>query len=98
MNLIKIYLKKIKIEKNYHTKKNPRFDVNYKERDQFLIRLDELDLSVRTLNSLTDQGVTTIGTLVFYEEKDLKTFPGMGATSLNEIKDMLDEDNILKDT
>ena len=89
MNLIKIYLKKIKIEKNYHTKKNPRFDVNYKERDQFLIRLDELDLSVRTLNSLTDQGVTTIGTLVFYEEKDLKTFPGMGATSLNEIKDML---------
>ena len=89
MNLIKIYLKKIKIEKNYHTKKNPRFDVNYKERDQFLIRLVELELSVRTLNSLTDQGVTTIGTLVFYEEKDLKTFPGMGATSLNEIKDML---------
>ena len=47
MNLIKIYLKKIKIEKNYHTKKNPRFDVNYKERDQFLIRLVELELSFK---------------------------------------------------
>ena len=89
MSSIKIYLKKIKLEASYQTQNNPRFDVNHNERDQFLIRLDELELSVRTLNSLTDQGVTTIGTLVFYEEKDLKTFPGMGATSLNEIKDML---------
>ena len=57
--------------------------------NELKIRLNELEFSVRALNSLTNQGVKTLGDLVSYKEKDLKTFPNMGQTSIDEIKEIL---------
>ena len=57
--------------------------------NELQIRLNELEFSVRALNSLTNQGVKTLGDLVCYKEKDLKTFPNMGQTSIDEIKEIL---------
>ncbi len=48
--------------------------------------LEELDLSVRALNSLHNEGIRTIGELVIRSDDDLLKFKNFGRKSLEEIK------------
>ena len=75
---------KIFLKKKYTISKLERIKNN-----ELQIRLNELEFSVRALNSLTNQDIKTLGDLVSYKEKDLKTFPNMGQTSIDEIKKIL---------
>nr|WP_315813946.1 MULTISPECIES: DNA-directed RNA polymerase subunit alpha C-terminal domain-containing protein [unclassified Bradyrhizobium] len=61
------------------------------EAAKFLSLVDELELSVRTSNCLTNGGIVYIGQLVQRTETDLITSPNFGRKSLNEIKEVLDE-------
>jgi DNA-directed RNA polymerase subunit alpha len=53
--------------------------------------VDQLNLSVRTMNCLRRGGITTVGELTTKTERDLLTLRNFGQKSLNEIKDKLAE-------
>jgi hypothetical protein len=58
-------------------------------KDNLLIPIAELELPVRAYNSLVNEGVKTLADLVVYKEKDLKRFPNLGQTSIDDIKKLL---------
>ena len=58
-------------------------------KDNLLIPIVELELPVRAYNSLVNEGVKTLADLVVYKEKDLKRFPNLGQTSIDDIKKLL---------
>lgn len=58
---------------------------------QFLRNVDGLELSTRSINSLLEAGITTLGQLVQMTETELKTTKNFGAKSLDEVKTMLRE-------
>ena len=41
------------------------------------------------MNSLSNQGIKTLNELIVYTENDLKSFPNMGRTTIDEIKNLL---------
>ena len=51
--------------------------------------VDELELTVRSLNCLTAENIKTIGQLVTKTENDLLKTPNLGRKSLKEIKEEL---------
>jgi DNA-directed RNA polymerase alpha subunit len=51
--------------------------------------IDELDLTVRSINCLTAENINTIGQLISKTENDLLKTPNLGRKSLKEIKDDL---------
>jgi DNA-directed RNA polymerase subunit alpha len=51
--------------------------------------VDQLNLSVRTMNCLRRGGIITVGELTTKSERDLLTLRNFGQKSLNEIKDKL---------
>jgi DNA-directed RNA polymerase subunit alpha len=51
--------------------------------------LEGLGLTTRTLHSLKEEGVDSVGALTSLSEKDLKKVPGIGERSLDEIKKQL---------
>jgi DNA-directed RNA polymerase subunit alpha len=53
--------------------------------------VDQLNLSVRTMNCLRRGGIITVGELTNKSERDLLTLRNFGQKSLNEIKDKLVE-------
>jgi DNA-directed RNA polymerase subunit alpha len=53
--------------------------------------VDQLNLSVRTMNCLRRGGIVTVGELTIKTERDLLTLRNFGQKSLNEIKDKLTE-------
>lgn len=53
--------------------------------------VEQLNLSVRTMNCLRRGGVSTVGELTTRTERDLLTLRNFGQKSLNEIKDKLAE-------
>ena len=53
--------------------------------------VDQLNLSVRTMNCLRRGGIVTVGELTTKTERDLLTLRNFGQKSLNEIKDKLAE-------
>ena len=53
--------------------------------------VDQLNLSVRTMNCLRRGGIATVGELTTKSERDLLTLRNFGQKSLNEIKDKLAE-------
>jgi DNA-directed RNA polymerase subunit alpha len=53
--------------------------------------VDQLNLSVRTMNCLRRGGIITVGELTTKSERDLLTLRNFGQKSLNEIKDKLVE-------
>ncbi len=53
--------------------------------------VDQLNLSVRTMNCLRRGGIVTVGELTNKTERDLLTLRNFGQKSLNEIKDKLAE-------
>lgn len=77
------------MSKIYLKKKHSVSKIESIKSNELQIKLKDLEISVRALNSLTDQGVVTLGDLVSYKERDLKSFPSMGQTSINEIKELL---------
>ncbi len=56
----------------------------------FLRKVDELELSVRSANCLKNENVVYIGDLVLKTESDMMMTPNFGRKSLNEIKDVLE--------
>jgi DNA-directed RNA polymerase subunit alpha len=57
-------------------------------------RIENLNLSVRTLNALSNANIRTVGGLVRKKESDILDIPGMGQKGLSEIKKVLQEYNI----
>ncbi len=57
-------------------------------------RIENLNLSVRTLNALSNANIRTIGGLVRKKESDILEIPGMGQKGLSEIKKVLQEQGI----
>ena len=72
-------------------KKNYQAFVELENKDKLSIELKDLELSVRAMNSLSNQGIKTLGELIVYTENDLKSFPNMGRTSIEEIKNKLED-------
>lgn len=55
------------------------------------LRINEIELSVRSANCLQQANVETIGELVIMPEPEMLKFRNFGKKSLNEIKDKLEE-------
>lgn len=59
--------------------------------EKYNMPVDQLDLSVRTMNSLRRAGITTVGELVAKEEKELLSLRNFGQKSMGEVKEKLVE-------
>jgi len=60
------------------------------ELDPLLLRpVDELEFTVRSLNSLKAENIRCIGDLVLRTETELLKTPNLGRKSLDEIKEVL---------
>ena len=57
--------------------------------EQYNMPVEQLNLSVRTMNCLRRAGLATVGELVSKEEKELMGLRNFGKKSLNEIKERL---------
>ena len=55
------------------------------------LKIDEIELSVRSTNCLANANIETIGELVIMPESDMLRFRNFGKKSLTEIKQKLDE-------
>ena len=74
----------------FFKKKNYNALVKLENKDKLSIELKDLEFSVRSMNSLSNQGIKTLGELIVHTEYDLKSFPNMGKTSIEEIKNILE--------
>jgi len=59
--------------------------------DKLCLRIDEIELSVRSANCLAGANIDTIGELVSISERKMLEFKNFGKKSLNEIKAKLEE-------
>jgi DNA-directed RNA polymerase subunit alpha len=57
----------------------------------FLIKVEELELSVRSANCLKNDNIAYVGDLVQKTEAEMLRTPNFGRKALNEIKEMLAE-------
>ena len=64
------------------------------DEDFLKTRIENLTLSVRTLNALSNANIRTVGGLARKKEKDLLEIEGMGSKGVTEIKKVLGEYNI----
>ena len=66
-----------------------------RDRDEILrklsLRINEIELSVRSTNCLENANIETIGELVIMPESEMLCFRNFGKKSLTEIKQKLDE-------
>ncbi len=66
-----------------------------RDRDELLqklaLKINEIELSVRSTNCLAHASIETIGELVVMPESDMLRFRNFGKKSLTEIKQKLDE-------
>ncbi|MDP3955988.1 MAG: DNA-directed RNA polymerase subunit alpha [bacterium] len=69
-------------------KEESREDKN-REVEVMKTRVDELDLSTRTMTSLSESGIRTVGGLARKSEDDLLNLPGLGDKGVIEIKRVL---------
>jgi hypothetical protein len=58
-------------------------------RNNLLIPVNELDLSIRTAHCLRNDNIETVGDLVQKTEAEMLRTPNLGRKSLNEIKEVL---------
>jgi DNA-directed RNA polymerase subunit alpha len=72
---------------------------NTEDMEDFLkTRVEELDLSQRTSNALSNANIRTVGGLARKKEEDILEIEGLGNKGLTEIKELLEDKNIsLKD-
>lgn len=69
----------------------PQIDQAKLQRNRYLAKpVSELELSVRASNCLETANIRTIRELVIKEEKDMLAYKNFGRTSLDEIKEQLD--------
>lgn len=59
--------------------------------EKLCLRIDEIELSVRSTNCLTGANIETLAELVSIPERKMLEFKNFGKKSLNEIKDKLQE-------
>lgn len=59
-----------------------------------LLKIDELELSVRSMNCLKNDNIVYIGDLVQRSEADMLKTPNFGRKSLNEIREVLQKLNL----
>ncbi|MEK7662461.1 MAG: DNA-directed RNA polymerase subunit alpha [Patescibacteria group bacterium] len=57
--------------------------------DPMKLKLETLDLSTRTLNALSSEGIRTLGGLSRKKKEDLEEFDGLGDKGIQEIKRIL---------
>ncbi len=57
--------------------------------EQYNMPIEQLDLSVRTLNCLRRSGITTVGELITKEERELLAIRNFGQKSKNELEERL---------
>lgn len=67
--------------------KEEMIDIN----PHLLMKVDELELSVRSANCLKNENIVYIGDLVQKSESEMLKTPNFGRKSLNEIKDLLSQ-------
>lgn len=82
----------VKVEKNSakEEKEEKQSDENGEDfTDVLKTRIDNLDLSTRTLNALTNANVRTLGGLARKKKDDLLEIEGMGEKGITEIKKVL---------
>jgi DNA-directed RNA polymerase subunit alpha len=58
------------------------------------LKINEIELSVRSTNCLSGAGIDTIAELVIMPESEMLKFRNFGKKSLNEIKAKLEEMNL----
>jgi len=68
---------------------NPRAPIGMPARSLLFMKVDELELSVRSENCLRNDGIFHIGTLVQKSEAEMLRTSNFGAKSLTEIKESL---------
>lgn len=84
----------ITIEKELEIESNPEVDVE----DFLKTRIEDLELSARTINALSNANIRTVGGLARKKSADILEIEGFGQKGLSEIKDLLAKYNIeLKD-
>ena len=59
--------------------------------EKYNMPVDQLDLSVRTMNCLRHAGITTVGELISKGEKELMAIRNFGQKSKTELEERLDE-------
>ncbi len=73
----------------------PAPGVNKEEEDTgLMLPIEELGLSARTANALTNNDIKTVRDLVMLSDSDLKDLKGFGAKALDEVKEKITELNI----
>ena len=61
------------------------------DRNPRMLRIDDLELSVRTINCLKMRGINTLGALTAWSEKELLRIKNFGQRCLNEVNEMLSQ-------
>lgn len=73
----------------------PAPGANKEEEDTgLMLPIEELGLSARTANALTNNDIKTVRDLVMLSDSDLKDLKGFGAKALDEVKEKITELNI----
>ncbi|MCF7835846.1 MAG: DNA-directed RNA polymerase subunit alpha [Candidatus Marinimicrobia bacterium] len=75
-------LKNREDEKDKEDKKNEK----QTEEDSLKTRVEDLNLSSRTLNSLSKAGIRTVGGLTRKKEEELLNIEGIGSKAINEVR------------
>lgn len=63
--------------------------VGMPEGSLFFMRCEDMDLSVRSANCLSNDGIVHVGELIQKSEAEMLRTPNFGRKSLNEIKEVL---------
>jgi len=75
---------------------SPVEEVDEKEVEDFLkTRVENLDLSTRTINALENANIRTAGGLARKKQDDLNDIEGLGGKGIEEIKELLENNNIV---
>jgi len=73
----------------------PVVEIDEKELEDFLkTRIENLELSSRTITALTNANIRTVGGLARKREEDLGDIDGLGQKGVDEILELLKENNI----
>jgi DNA-directed RNA polymerase subunit alpha len=86
-------------EETVEPEMEPEVEENKEEIDDFLkTRIEDIGLSARTTNALSNANIRTVGGLARKKESDILEVEGLGQKGLDEIKDLLSSHNLtLKD-
>ncbi|MCY3974638.1 MAG: DNA-directed RNA polymerase subunit alpha [Simkaniaceae bacterium] len=82
----------LKLQNVSFEKEESEYDTDREELlSKLVLRIDEIELSVRSMNCLRQAAIDTIAELVVIAESEMLQFRNFGKKSLNEIKEKLEE-------